>query len=235
VSTSPPDLAPEPVQPSGGPWAAPVIALLFRMLSWTWRVHRHDYGRYEPELRTGKGVLAFWHGEQLAFIGCHRHLPVAGMASVSKDGELLARVITRLGYSTVRGSSSRRGKEAYRGALEAIASGRIPALAVDGPRGPRHQPQIGASALAASSQVGVCWVISRSRPCLRLRSWDRFEIPLPFARVDLFYGWQEPAPDSEDRSRVEQERRRLGEAMREAWQRVRGEPAALSPSEPTRP
>lgn len=198
-------------------------------------MRRHDFAAFEPTLRSGKGILAFWHGEQLAFIASHRDLPCAGMASVSRDGELLARVIARLGYTLIRGSNSRKGKEAFLGALQALSSGRIPALAVDGPRGPRHQPQIGASALAASGQTGVCWCITRSRPCITLRSWDRFEIPLPFAKVDLYYGWMDPAPDAQDRARVEEERQRLGEVMRAAWERVRGAPAALRPSEPTPP
>lgn len=207
------------------------------MLAWTWRRRRHGLQEVAPALESGRVVMALWHGEQLAFLASHRHLPISLMTSTSRDGELLARVLHRLGYRAIRGSSSRRGKEAFQDALAVLDEGRIPAVTLDGPRGPRLVPKVGASALAAARRVGVCWCVTHSWPCLRLGSWDRFEIPLPFARVDLHYGWMEPAPDPTDRARVEQERQRLGEVMRATWAQVRGEPTPPPPpaSEPVSP
>jgi len=171
-------------------------------------------------------VLAFWHGEQVAIIGTHRHFPVAGMASLSADGELLARTISGLGYRVVRGSTGHGGKEAFDAARTAILEGFTPALAVDGPRGPRHRPHVGAVALAASGQRPVMWCVTRCWPTLRLSSWDRFELPLPGARVDLHYGLLDPVADPLDRDAVEASRATLGRLMRARWSELRGTPAA---------
>jgi hypothetical protein len=67
---------------------------------------------------------------------------------------------------------------------------------------------------------------------LRLRSWDRFELPLPFARVELHYGLLPPAADAADRDAVEARRIELCEEMRRRWAQVRGEPPAPLPPEP---
>lgn len=175
-------------------------------------MEREGYAEVEAELRAGRGVLAFWHGEQLAIIALHRHLPAAGMVSRSADGELLAEALDALGVPTVRGSSSRGGNEAFHGALQLMAAGRFVGIALDGPRGPRHSVQVGACALAARRGVRLIWCVAQARPRLRLRSWDRFEIPLPLARLRLRYGAL-PAADPEDRDAVEAARRALREVM----------------------
>lgn len=208
--------APELVRPAGGPLAPPLIATSFAAWSRTWRVRRHGFQAVEQARSRGPVVYAFWHGEQLAYIGTHRHLGVAGMASRSRDGELLARCIHRLGYALLRGSTSRGGKDAFLQALRALEGGLSPALAVDGPRGPLHQPHIGAVALAARAGVPVAWVVSRAAPRVRLGSWDRFEIPLALARLDLVYGLLPPSPDPEDRAGIEAARQELGRRMRAA-------------------
>lgn len=204
-----------PSRPPPGPfarWLARRLADLFRVWAATWRVEREGFAEVEAELRAGRGVLAFWHGEQLAIIGLHRHLPTVGMVSRSADGELLAEALSVLGVPTVRGSSSRGGNEAFHEALRVMAQGRFIGIAVDGPRGPRHAVQIGACALAARRGVRLIWCVAQARPRLRLRSWDRFEIPLPWARLRLRYGAL-PAVDPGDRDAVEAARQELAEAM----------------------
>lgn len=216
------------VRPAGGPLLPPVVATAFAAWSRSWRVVRHGWDAVEGARAGGPVVYAFWHGEQLAYIGTHRRHAVAGMASRSRDGELLARCIERLGYVPVRGSTSRGGKEAFQASLASMAAGLSPALAVDGPRGPRHQPHVGAVALAAHHGVPVAWMVSRASRRLRLGSWDHFEIPLPLARVDLVYGLLPPPPDPEDRPAVEEARQELGRRMRAAtaWLEADGDPAA---------
>jgi len=189
-------------------------------------------------LAEGPGILAFWHGEQVAIIATHGHTGCAGMASLSPDGELLARAISRVGYEVIRGSTSRGGKAAFQGALAAMERGLSPALAVDGPRGPRHQPHVGAAALAATGGRPIYWCVTRAWPAVRLGSWDRFEIPLPGARVDLYYGLLPPPEDPLDRLAVEAARQALGEVMRARTAEIRGEiggplrPAASTPPAP---
>lgn len=222
VDAPPPPAPAAATAPAGGRWAPALIVGLFRLLQRTWRVRRHGFALLEDALARGPVVLAFWHGQQTIVIGSHLGGRFAGMSSHSRDGELLAQCIKGLGYRSIRGSSSRGGKEAFDASLQALAEGWSPSLAVDGPRGPRHEPHVGAVALAARSGRPVVWIVSRLSPCWRLSSWDRFEIPLPFCRADLVYGLLPPLPDPEDRQAVEAARQQLGEQMRAAMSALQG-------------
>ena len=109
----------------------------------------------------------------------------------SRDGAVIAEVLQRLGYAVIRGSSSRGGAEALLAAGRALREGGRPAFAVDGPRGPAGHVAPGAEAVAVRAGVPVVhgWVEGTA---LRLRTWDRFRIPLPFARVRVRYGVWRP-------------------------------------------
>ena len=167
---------------------AAFLAFAVRVLAATWRVRRIGRGTVDEALARGPAVMAFLHGDQLPLIALHRDLPVAGMTSLSEDGTLLAGVLTRLGYATVRGSSSRGGARAAVAALQALREGQCPGIAVDGPRGPRGEAKGGASFLARRADVPIAWFRIDARPALRLGSWDRFQIPWPFARVVVHSG-----------------------------------------------
>ena len=96
-----------------------------------------------------------------------------------------------LGFNTSRGSSTRGGTGAIRGLLEAGSQRADIGITPDGPRGPACRCQPGVIYLAKRSglpvvPVGVCY-----RPSIRMKSWDRFMIPLPFSRGVIVYG--EPA------------------------------------------
>jgi len=114
------------------------------------------------------------------------------MASASRDGELLAQVIERMGFGVIRGSTSRGAVGALRASLRAMDSGVSPALALDGPRGPAHVPQLGAAHLAARTQRPVIYMVAHTTWAVRLRSWDRFVVPLPGAVVTIGYGRMDP-------------------------------------------
>lgn len=158
-----------------------VLAFLTRLLAYTWRVEQ------APWPVEGPCVVAFWHGEQLPMIARHRHLGLTAMISLSNDGSFLLRVIEALGYQAVRGSTSKGAMAALRAARRVLQGGGRPTLAVDGPRGPEKQVQPGAETLARLEGVPVVygWVEAKG---LRLRSWDRFLIPWPFAKVRIAYG-----------------------------------------------
>ncbi len=221
----------EPVapRPAGGRLAAPVLAGGVRLLAASWRVSFVHREILDETLAAGPAVLAFWHGEQLVMVATHAGRGFLGMASLSRDGELLARVIRRLGYRVVRGSASRGGREALRRCQAALAAGGPPpALALDGPRGPRHEPHAGALVLAARARVPVVFGVSRARPAIRLRSWDRFEIPLPGARVRVAYG-RLPPPDPGE---IESARAELRRRMERLAAELAGEDGASAPGHP---
>ena len=113
-------------------------------------------------------------------------------ASRSPDGAILAAVIQGMGFGVVRGSSSQGGVSVVRQALAGLAAGISPAVAVDGPRGPRHRAQPGAVAIASMAGVPIIYAVSHAQWAIRLSSWDRFQVPLPGSRIRVSYGKLEP-------------------------------------------
>ena len=118
----------------------------------------------------------------------HGARPARVLASRSRDGELVARWVTRFGLRVVRGSSSHGGAEALRELTAALRAGEDVAVVPDGPRGPREQLQPGVVVLAALSGAPVVPFGFAARPARRLASWDRFMVPLPFARAAAVFG-----------------------------------------------
>jgi lysophospholipid acyltransferase (LPLAT)-like uncharacterized protein len=173
-------------------------------------------------LEEGPAIIAIFHGDQAPLLHAHGRLGIVGMASQSRDGELLAQLIRRLGYGVIRGSTSRGGMGALRAALRCVEDGQSPALAVDGPRGPARVPQLGALHLAARTQCPVVYMVAHASWALRLRSWDRFVVPLPGAAVTIGYGRMDPP--STDRASVEAAAEELRERMEDLAARLTGRP-----------
>lgn len=145
-----------------------------------------------PGLRaTGKDishpiVIAFWHRTLLACAYRFRNRDIAILISRSFDGELIARVVERLGFRAIRGSSSRGGVSALRTLAEAYQQGHHCAITVDGPRGPSMVAQAGAAQLALLVQAPwICTFYALPARAWTLNTWDRFLIPKPFSKVLL--------------------------------------------------
>jgi lysophospholipid acyltransferase (LPLAT)-like uncharacterized protein len=135
-------------------------------------------------------ALAFFHGQQMALLGGRSFARGATvLVSRSRDGDLQAGVMTALGFRVVRGSSSRGGARALTELVRGLRRGETVALAVDGPRGPRHVAKPGVLAAARAARTPLHPVASASRRALTLsRAWDGFEIPLPFTKVAVVVG-----------------------------------------------
>ena len=146
----------------------------------------------DPALRLSEKtpiVLAFLHGQQLLIVGARRRRSTVTLISLSRDGELQAGAMRALGLGRVRGSSSRAGARGLRAIVRAIVAGADAAFAVDGPRGPLGRAKPGAALAAALSGARLVPVAAAGRRVVVLdRSWDRFEIPLPFSRVAICVG-----------------------------------------------
>lgn len=146
---------------------------------------------------AGPVVAALWHDELFPFIGLHGRHGMVCVVSQSWDGELLAQVLKSFGFGTARGSSSRGGVKALRMALRQKDVGTGVVLTVDGPRGPRHVAKPGAGFVARALGARVLPVRAFMHPAKTFASWDRFQLPLPFARCTIVYG--EPlAPPAAD-------------------------------------
>lgn len=171
-----------------------LIPQVLRALSWTWRVRRLGEEPVVEAQAAGPVVVALLHGEQLPFVALHAGRGWVAITSRSADGELVAGTVRRLGFEVIRGSSRHGGAEALQAAAEAVTGGRSPIFAVDGPRGPRLQVQPGAAVLSARTGRPLVLTGITARPALRLRTWDRFLVPLPFARVEVRYEVLPPTP-----------------------------------------
>jgi lysophospholipid acyltransferase (LPLAT)-like uncharacterized protein len=140
-------------------------------------------------------IYAIWHGQILMVpfvterLGRSRGTrAIHVMASRSRDGELLARVVRRFGFGAVRGSSSRAGARALRLLARRVRAGHDVAITPDGPRGPAGQAQPGVVVLADLTRAPIVPVAFAACPVWRLPSWDDFEIPGPFARGAIVFG-----------------------------------------------
>ncbi len=138
-------------------------------------------------------VPCYWHQHQLF---CARYLlerrsrglMPGWLISPSVDGELGAMMVKRVGAKAIRGSSSHTGARALRDYYLALVKENIsPVVTPDGPKGPRFKFKPGAILLAQMSgrpMLPMAYAASRAW----LIQWDRFVIPVPFARISIAIG-----------------------------------------------
>ena len=138
------------------------------------------------------GVIAcFWHGRIALAVVCRRVLkrkPRRVLISNSPDGELIARIVDRLGFPAIRGSSTmdnranRRSIGAFRDAVKFLDAGGVVAVTPDGPRGPAERMPDGPVMLARARATPMYLFGLAASPVVTLKSWDKTQIPLPFSR-----------------------------------------------------
>ena len=135
-------------------------------------------------------VLAFFHGKQWPLLAWKRRRSTVVMVSLSKDGEIQTRALSMLGFTIVRGSSSRGGARGLAAIVRRLkAGGHDAAFAVDGPRGPYGVPKPGVLLAARAAGALVVPMGSAIRGAkIFARAWDRFELAWPFARVSVVLG-----------------------------------------------
>jgi lysophospholipid acyltransferase (LPLAT)-like uncharacterized protein len=159
------------------------------MLASTWRI-RVVNGDYVRDLRRAGHafIFALWHGQLLPLLWHHREEGVLVLISEHRDGELVARAAQSLGYGLIRGSSTRGAERALISLVRELQAGHEVAITPDGPRGPAATFASGALVAAQRSDSFILPVAASADRAWRLRSWDRFMIPKPFARVTVAYG-----------------------------------------------
>jgi hypothetical protein len=182
---------------------------LLRALAWSWRVERHGV-EHLAAVESGGFLAAMWHGRMLPPLPLHRGRGIGVLVSPSDDGSLVAKLLERFGYRVIRGSSNKRGARALRDMRNRLESGGSVVITPDGPRGPRHSMNTGLAWLARETGLPILTVAVASDRAWRLRSWDRFLIPKPRARVAVRYGAPVRVPDGASDAELE----RVTEAVR---------------------
>jgi lysophospholipid acyltransferase (LPLAT)-like uncharacterized protein len=195
----------------------PLISALGATL--TWRTE----GLEQFEAIAGRGqqpIMAFWHGRILPATYFFRGRGIVVITSENFDGEWIARIITRFGYGTARGSTTRGGRRALLQLARDMAAGKAAGFTVDGPRGPARVSQPGAVWLAKATGNPVVPFHCEASRYWSMKSWDRTQIPKPFATVAIVVG--SPifvAPDADDEA-IEVARATLDQRLLGAEQRA---------------
>jgi lysophospholipid acyltransferase (LPLAT)-like uncharacterized protein len=170
-------------------FVARVAPAVMRVLGATWRFDATlPEGADDVLQRRRAVVIVLWHEELLPILWRHRGLGISAVVSIARDGQYLADAAGRLGYDLIRGSSRRGATQALLGALRALEERRSVAFTPDGPIGPRRVAKAGAAAAAQRAGVPIVPIRAVVSRAWRFKSWDRFVVPKPFARVGIRYG-----------------------------------------------
>lgn len=195
--------------------AVALLCLFVRCVTLTLRFRWHDRSGYLIGSPAKPAIYCLWHNRlALCMSVYHGYVKgrsaaagLAALISASRDGGFLAAVLESFQVQPVRGSSSRRGPQALRELTSWARRGYMIAITPDGPRGPRYVVQEGVISLAQLTGLPVVPVSTKAAWKIRLKSWDQFQIPLPFSRCDVFI--EEPMFIPRDISASERERLRL--------------------------
>jgi lysophospholipid acyltransferase (LPLAT)-like uncharacterized protein len=176
--------------------ASAVVALIGRTLRMS---ISFEEGSMPGLYAISPGIYPFWHRCVLPATWLFRNHGIGVLTSLSRDGEYIARVISRFGFVPVRGSSSRGGQ---RGLLEMetmVKAGGAAAFTIDGPRGPRYVAKKGPVILARMTGIPITAFYVAIEKRWVLRTWDTMVIPKPFSRAYVRVAkYIHVAPDADD-------------------------------------
>jgi lysophospholipid acyltransferase (LPLAT)-like uncharacterized protein len=142
-------------------------------------------------LKTQPLITVTWHNRLLFFAAMfpkHIRTRTVAVISASRDGQYIADLIEQFGIHATRGSSSKKGTQALHGAFKAIADGLSVSFTPDGPRGPKYTMGRGPIYLASQTGRPIVPVAINYSDYWELGSWDRFQIPKPWAKITLEIG-----------------------------------------------
>lgn len=218
---------------------AAYLVVILRTVRW-----RHEnLACVEPVLAGESGALAlFWHGRVplcLSVAPQWWRKRTRAMISPSADGEFLAQALARAGFPAVRTSSAKRGDAtkaravvaAFRDAVAWVKGGGALVVTPDGPRGPNEVIAAGSLQIARRAGVPVFLMGIAAAPALRLDTWDRVMIALPFGRGAVVWDGPLHVPHDADEAALEalvaDWSQRLAAATRRAEALVGGADGAL--------
>ena len=158
-------------------------------------------------------ILAFWHGRQLMIPLAYHGREVHILISRHRDGELISRIMSRFGYHSVRGSSTRGGTAALRQLIKLGRSGVDIAITPDGPKGPRYVAQPGVIQIAKVTGLPILPLTFSCSKKKLFASWDRFLVPYPFGQGVFLWGSPIWVPREADSAEMEAKRRELETAL----------------------
>jgi lysophospholipid acyltransferase (LPLAT)-like uncharacterized protein len=170
-----------------------IIYLIARAVTLSLRIRWEDHSGLLKQTSRGPVIFALWHNrlalcmEAYRVIGQPRN-KLAALVSASKDGGLLSAILERFDAEAVRGSSSRRGAQGLLELTTSAEHGSDLAITPDGPRGPCYVVRDGVMSLAQVTGLPIIPASFNLKWKIQLKSWDRFQIPIPFSRCEMILG-----------------------------------------------
>ena len=171
-----------------------LIYFIFRSLNATYRFEHLQLEKFEQAKSLTKNKTYFfgsWHQHVFScFCAClgRSHL---SMTSRSKDGEMVAFLLSKMNFIPVRGSSSRGGKEVMNETIKQLKKDDNiypAAITIDGPRGPAKVPKMGIIEIARQAQQPIIPYSAIPKKYWQFNSWDKFRLPMPFTKIFVIYG-----------------------------------------------
>ncbi len=201
-------------------WSKPLGHILWLFITMVCLTLRKRVSGDARLLCTKQHIVAIWHNR--IFTPCyfyryvlHGQVEMSMLTSASKDGAMLATVARNYGMSAVRGSGHRRGAEGFMDMVRELQTGKSMCITPDGPKGPVYCCRPGIVKLASMSGLSIIPVRMHYSACLRVRSWDRFFIPLPFSVVTMELGTPLSVPPDLSSDELSAECRRLESVLRD--------------------
>jgi hypothetical protein len=154
--------------------------------------------------RHDGAVSLLWHEEVMTVAFGYPYVGVRGhtLASVGESGEVIARMLQMCGYVVFRGGSStgaaRRREGALRDMIDHMRTHRnvLYGLTVDGSKGPPYRMKTGGIVIARDCGKPIALVRTWYKRCVRLRTWDRMAVPLPFNVIRYYLRGPYRVPES---------------------------------------
>ena len=167
-----------------------LIALVIRAIAFTLRISFDDRcGVSDKTNSEGSVIWVFWHCKVFLMPIVYKEYLLKRKGTVltspSRDGQIIVEVMKRFGVHSIRGSSNKSPVKAMRESIDCLQEKNGGDLAVtpDGPRGPSRVMKLGAIKIAQMANVPIMPITISYSKCIELKTWDNFQIPLPFSRV----------------------------------------------------
>ena len=169
-----------------------LIAFVIRVIAFSLRISFDDRcGVSDKASREGSVIWVFWHCKVFMMpIVYKKYLSKRKgtvLTSPSGDGQIIVEVMKRFGVHSIRGSTNKSPVKALRESINCLQEQNRGDLAVtpDGPRGPSRVMKLGAIKVAQMADVPIMPITISYSKCIELKTWDNFQIPLPFSRVSV--------------------------------------------------
>lgn len=181
----------------------------------SWRIKTHNEDVISNLVSSGKSpVIVLWHDSLLPLAYSMSKKNIATIASDSKDGDIISFILEKWSYFVARGSSTRGGLKAAMSIIKHCKKKpNGAAITVDGPVGPRHEVKSGAVFIAKNLSNVLIVVTLKTKSYYRFNSWDKFILPKPFAKIDVYFSEPFYISDEKHEDSLKAETERLEKYM----------------------